>query len=84
MTSHAAKRIIAIHILLSISQEVKDNQIIKFYQLIESNVRKIRFFFKNHAEKEAGRIVSDLFLFLIMLFMRSKQVVNTLSFNIFR
>ena len=33
----------------------------KFGQLIEFNVRK--FFFKNHTENEAWRLVPDLFLF---------------------
>ena len=34
----------------------------KFGQLIEYNKRNV-FFFKNHAENEAGRLVPDLYLF---------------------
>ena len=33
----------------------------KYGQLIEYNVRNI--FFKNHAENEVGRLVSDFFFF---------------------
>ena len=39
----------------------KDNQTLKFGQLIRYRVRI--FFFKNHAENEVGRLVLDLFLF---------------------
>ena len=38
---------------------VFENQATKFGQLIE---REKFFFFKNHAENEVGRLVSDLFL----------------------
>ena len=58
MTSHPALQTIAIHILPIVSQS-KGNQTMKFCQLIEYN--KI-FFFKNYAENEARRLVSDLFL----------------------
>ena len=51
---------IAIQILPNISQS-KGNQTIKFGQLIE--VTKEIFFFKNFVEKEAGRLVPDLFIF---------------------
>ena len=48
------------HTLLDISQR-KGNQTMKFGQLMEYNKRNI--FFENYAENEAGRLVSDLFLF---------------------
>ena len=41
----------------------------KFGQLIEYNKNKY-FFFKIHAENEAGRLVPDLFLFFKKHFMR--------------
>ena len=41
------------------------------------------FFFKNYAENEAGRLVLDLFLFLIKL-NEVKAIGLQLSFNIFR
>ena len=62
MILQTAKQIITTHILLNISRS-KNSQTMKFGQLIASNVRKILFFFKNHAEKEAGRLVSDFSLF---------------------
>ena len=39
----------------------KNNQTMKFGQLIEHKKRNI--FFQNYAENEAGRLVPDLFLF---------------------
>ena len=45
----------------NISQN-KGNQTIKFGQLTENN--ETIFFFKNHAENEAGRLAQDLFLFI--------------------
>ena len=59
MTSQPGLQTIALHILSNISPR-KGNQTMKFGQLIEHN--KI-FFFKNYTENEAGRLVSDLFLF---------------------
>ena len=53
---------IAIHILPNILQN-KVNQLKKFGQLIEYNKRNIYIFFKNYAENEERRLVSDLFLF---------------------
>ena len=50
---------VTIHILPNISQS-KGNQTMKFGQLIEYNKR---IFFKNYAENEAWRLVSNLFLF---------------------
>ena len=46
-----------IHILPNISRS-KDNQALRFGQLVEYNM-----FFKNHAEKGAVTLISDLFLF---------------------
>ena len=67
MTSHLGKQTIIIHILHSISRG-KGNQTIKLDQAMEYNNREI-FFFKNHAENEAGRQVSDLFLFFKKLYI---------------
>ena len=62
-----------------ISQEVKAIKAV-FGQLIEYNKRK--FFFKNHAQNEAGKLVPDLF----MLFKNAKYKVKAsglqLNFNI--
>ena len=61
MTLVPGSQTIAIHILPNISRtRRKSNQTIKFGLLIECN--KI-FFFKNHAENKAERLVPDLFLF---------------------
>ena len=46
-----------IHILPNISRS-KDNQALRFGQLVEYNM-----FFKNHAEKGAATLISDLFCF---------------------
>ena len=54
----------------------------KIGQLIEYNKRY--FFFKNHAENEAGRLVPDLFLFLKKPLYEVKASGMQLSFNIFR
>ena len=51
------------HILPNISQS-KDNQTMKLGQLIEYNMKHEIFFFKNHAENEAGRLVPVIFSFL--------------------
>ena len=60
MTSQSGLQTIAIHILPNISQS-KDNQAMKFGQLLEYN--KKYFFFKNYAENEAGKLVPNLFIF---------------------
>ena len=59
MTSQTGKQIITIHILPYISRS-KDNQVIKFGQLLEYNGRNI--FFKNFAENETGRLVPGSFI----------------------
>ena len=51
-------KIITIHILLSISN-CKGNQPMRIGQFVKYNVRN-----NFHAEKEAGRLVADLFLIL--------------------
>ena len=61
MTSQPGLQTIAIHMLPNISQS-KDNQTMKFGQLIERNKRNI--FLQNYSENEAGRLVPDLFLFI--------------------
>ena len=52
-----------------------------FGQLMEY---KINIFFKNHAENEAGRLVSDLFLFLKKTLYELKTSDLQLSFSIYR
>ena len=59
MTSQSGLQTFAIHILPNISQS-KDNQNIKFGQLIEYNKRSIFLRIKNYVEKKAGRLVPDL------------------------
>ena len=53
----------------------------KFGQLIEYNQRNI--FVQNHAQNEAGRLVPDLFLFIIKALYQLKASGLQLSFNIF-
>ena len=60
MTSQPGKKTIAIDILPNISQS-KGNKTKKLGQLIEYNNRNI--FLQTFTEDEAGRLVSDLFLF---------------------
>ena len=55
----------------------------KFGQLIKYNKRH-HIFFKNHAEKEAGGLVPDLFLFFKKSLKEGKVGDPHLSFNIFR
>ena len=54
----------------------------KFGQLMEYNKKNI--FFKNHTQNEAGRPVSDLFLFLKKALYEVKTSGLQLSFNIYR
>ena len=49
----------------------------KLGQLLEYDVR-IFFFFKDHAENEAGRLVLGLFLLLKKVFIKEKQEFSTL------
>ena len=60
MTSQTGQQKIIIGILPNILIN-KGNQSMKFSQLI--NVMREIFFFKNHAENEAGKLVPDLFIF---------------------
>ena len=60
-----------------------NNQGIEFDQLIKYNVRDI-FLQKNHAEKETGRLVPDLFLFFKKVLYEVKATGLQLSFNHFR
>ena len=53
----------------------------KLYLLIEYNKRKT-FFFKNHAENEAGRLVLGHFLFFKKAVYEVKASDLQLSFNI--
>ena len=54
------KKLISIHVFHNTSKS-KDNNTMKFDQLIEYDAKNV--FFKNHAENEAGKLVPDLFLF---------------------
>ena len=62
MMSQPGLQVIAIHILSNISKS-KDNQTKQFGQLIEYD--KIILFFKNYAENESRRLVTDLIFIFI-------------------
>ena len=61
----------------------KGNQAMKFSQLIEYN--KLTYFFKSHAENEAGRLVSDD---LLLIFRKALYDIKAsgllLDFSTFR
>ena len=59
MTSQPDSQTITMHISSNISRS-KDNQTVKFDQLIEKS-RKIHLF-KNYAENKAGRLAPDILL----------------------
>ena len=59
MTPETWKQMIKIHILPSISRS-KDNQAMKFRQLIEYKVRKS--FVQKSLKSDVGRLVPDLFV----------------------
>ena len=59
MTSQPGQQTIAIHILPNISRS-KDNQTMKFGQLIEYNMRKI--LLKNHTQNVLEKLFSDIYL----------------------
>ena len=71
----------AIHIFVNISR-IKDNEILKFGQLIEYNKRNI--FKKNHAENKAKRLVSDLILFFKKALYKVKTSFLQLGFTMFQ
>ena len=60
MTSQPGLQTVAISILHNISQS-KENQTIKFRQLIKDNKRNN--FLQNYAENETRRLFPDLFIF---------------------
>ena len=60
MMSQPCFQTIIIHTLPNISQS-KENQTMKFGQLIEYNKRNI--FLENYTEYETRRLITDLFLF---------------------
>ena len=60
MTSQPGLQTVAISILHNISQS-KENQTIKFRQLIKNNKRNN--FLQNYAENETRRLFPDLFIF---------------------
>ena len=57
--SQTEKQIITIHLLPNISRS-KDNQTIKFGQLIEYNMRTV--FLKNHVQNMLEKLVADPFI----------------------
>ena len=70
------------HILVNISRS-KGNQTMIFCQLVDHS--KINDFLqKNHAENEAGRLVSNLFFFFKKALYEVKAGSLQLSFNIFQ
>ena len=60
MTSQTGKQINSRNILSDISGNKRYKTIMKFDQLIESNVKRI--FEKSNAENKAGKLVRDVFL----------------------
>ena len=66
------------HTLPTISRS-KDNQIMRFGQLIEYSAS-----FKNHVENKAARLVPDLFLCFRKALYELKASALQLSFNILR
>ena len=79
MTSQPVWQTIAIYIVPSITQS-KGNLAVKFLQLIEHSIEIV--FFRNHAENEAGRLVTDLFFKKVLNEVKASGLL--LSFNIFR
>ena len=77
MTSQAVHKTVTINILPNISQS-QENQTMKFDQLI-----KEIFFFKIHAENEAGTLVPDLFCFYKKALDQVEASEPQFSFNIF-
>ena len=75
MTPQPGQQTITTLMLPNISRS-KDNQTMKFGQLIEYN--KKDFFFNNHAENKAGRPVPDLFLIFVKALYLLLQVVCSL------
>ena len=83
VTSQPDYQTITIPILPNISQS-KDNQTVKFGHLIKYNKRNLFFFFfKNHVETEAQRLVPDPFPFFKNALYEAKASSLQLSFNIF-
>ena len=74
MTSQSGTQTVTKIILSGISK-TKGNRTMKFGHLIQHDVKKI-FFFKNHAENEAERLVPGLF-FSKKLYTKLRQVVRT-------
>ena len=80
MTLHIGQQIIAVHILPNISWS-KDNQVMRFGQLIEYYIKI--FFLKYHAENKTERLVPDLFFFFKEALFKVKTSGQYFSFNIF-
>ena len=74
---------VAIHILPNISRS-KDNQTMKFGQIIEYNMSKHILQKSCRKENEAGRLVPDLFLFFEKALYEVKASGLQFSFNISR
>ena len=81
MTSQTGKQINSINLLPEISGSKRNKTIMKFDQLIESNVKK--FFKKSNAENKAGELVRDLFLFFGKILHEVIANGLHLSFSIF-
>ena len=80
MTSQIGNQTNTINILLPDISKSKDNQTMKFGQLIEYNMTI--FYIKNHAENDTRRLVPDLFLKKKALYELNASGQH-LSFNIF-
>ena len=81
MLLQTGKQITTIYIIPHTSRS-KDNQTMKFGQLIEYNMRNC-FFFKNYAENEPGRIVPGLVLSFKIALYDVTATGHHPSFNIF-
>ena len=81
MTSQTGKQINSINLLPEISGSKRNKTIMKFDQLIESNVKN--FFKKSNAENKAGELVRDLFLFFGKILHEVTANGPHLSFSIF-
>ena len=81
MTSQTGKKINSINLLREISGGKRNKTIMKFDQLIESNVKRI--LKKSNAENKAGELVRDFFLFFGKILHEVIPNGPHLSFSIF-
>ena len=80
MTSQPGKQTIISHILSNTSRS-KGNQIVKFGQLIECNMRNISFKKKNHTQNLLVKIFSDPFLWISNLSCQVEFYWNMLKLS---